>query len=491
VSRFAAAAAATLVLALAGACSDGNDNSEPSSAPTAGSTSTSATDEPTPTAGSVSDPPATPDPAGPVTEPVVPPPPVVAPTPTTSGTAPSPTATTTVGRRPGAVRGLRVLRQLDGRVLLAWQAPRGGTPATGYRLAWPGGGRTLPATSTATWASGLDNGVPTSLAVWALNEHGAGPRRNVVAEAAGRPDVPLLDEPIVADAAGGTVKHVTVAWVAVAPNGPGPVEYFVEAAGGRTICGGSGWTTGTSCSDTLPNDGSTTSYTVRARNAEATSGRSAPTPFTSAASAPRTVEAAAPPEGVSMLRAVATGVGGQARVTFDVGSSHGRENVIHCMPSCGNLASVQVSTTGASDVSFLLGGLVDGNVSTIMVWTCNGSSGSAQTGASCSASTTDPATTFGPLGTPTVDAHVQGACFEWRVRGDANGKPAMLVILAQGFTQSWTITGSATRVGSYCPGFGQTRTFTVRIEDSSATAEQPLDRGSRQASTTALTTTAP
>lgn len=489
--RLGAVAAATLVLALVGGCGDDEDRSQPSasrsdsasSAPEVSTPVEDPTSEPTgtPTTDATTEP--TPDPVDTLS-------PAAVPTTSAGGAALSPSpATASPVRRPGAVRGLRVVRQLDGRVLLAWQAPRSsGSPVTGYRIATSGTGRIVQVASTTAWVTGLENGAPASFGVWAVNAKGEGPRSVVLGQGAGRPDVPVLDDPVIANSADRAVKHVMVRWGAVAPNGPGPVEYSVTASGGRQVCGGSGWTTSASCSDSVPNDGHLTSYTVRARNAEATSGRSAPGHFTSAASGPATVEAAATPHGVTNLRAVATGADGQARVTFDVGPSHGRENVILCSPGCGNLASTRVSTTGAAGVSFLINGFPDGNLSSVSVWTCNGSSGSAQSGSSCSASVTDQVSTFGPLGTPTVNVHPHDTCFEWQVSGDANGKPATLVILAQGFAQTWVITGPATRIGSYCPGFGQTRTFTVLLQDSGASSEQPVDRGTRQASTTALTT---
>lgn len=391
---------------------------------------------------------------------------------------PSNKTTATPDRVPDAVVNLRVVRQLDAQVDLEWTAPTGDfSKITDYYVTWPGSGSIQHSGGRTSFsAKGLANGTPTTFQVWAVNAKGQGPKVPVTGEGAGKPERPVMDEPGIANPTDPAQKAVTISWGAVGPNGPGPVEYYVTKTGGLQVCPGSGWTQVTSCTDSLPNNGATTSYTVRARNAEATKGRAPESNYTSAESDPKNVEAAAPPDGVSDLTAVATGVDGQTRVTFDVGASHGSENVIHCTPGCGNLASTSVSNSGVSNVSFLLGGLSDGDSSTIQVWTCNGSSGSAQTGSACSAKSSDATTTFGPLGVPNVSVSTSDTCFNWSVSGNANGKTATMTLSTSGFSRSWTFTKTLSDSGNYCPGYNQTRNFTLQITDSASTAEQPQNR---------------
>lgn len=396
-------------------------------------------------------------------------------------------------RVPDAVVNLHVVQQIDGQVNLEWTAPTGNfSRITDYYVTWPGSGSIQHSGGRTSFpAKGLANGTPTTFQVWAVNTKGQGPKVPVTGEGAGKPERPVLGEPEIPNPTDPAQKAVTIGWGAVGPNGPGPVEYFVTKTGNQQVCPGNGWTQGTSCTDSLPNNGDTTSYTVRARNAEATKGRAPASNYTSAESDPKTVEAAAPPDGVNNLTAVATGVDGQTRVTFDVGASHGKENVIHCTPGCGNLASTSVSNGGVSNVSFLLGGLSDGVSSNIQVWTCNGSSGGTQTGSACSSKSADQTTTFGPLGTPSIGVSTSGTCFTFTANGNANGKDATLTVSTSDYSRSWTFSGSQSVTDNHCPGYNQTRNFTVRIVDSGSTAEQPQNRGSEQDSSGNKTTPNP
>lgn len=398
----------------------------------------------------------------------------------------------TPDRVPDAVVNLHVVKQMDHNVVLEWTRPQGDfSNISDYNITWKGAGRIHSSKGRTTFTAPLAaNGAPVDFSVWGINEKGPGAKTSVTGEGAGKPDAPVLHEPGLVNAVDLNQKAVTISWDPVGPNGPGPTEYYVTRNGGEQVCAGSGWTQATQCTDSLPNNGETTSYRVKARNAEATRGRAPEQDYVSADSQPKTVEAAARPEGVSNLKAIATGTDGQTRVTFDVGPSHGKENVIHCTPGCGNL-NTRVSTSGMSGASFLLGGLSDGDASTIKVWTCNGSSGNAQTGESCSPESTDQTTTFGPLPTPSVSVSTSETCFNWSVSGNANGKSATMTLSTSGYSQSWTFTKTASHSGSYCPGYSQTRNFTVRLVDSGPTAEQPQDRGTKQDSSGNHTTPNP
>lgn len=407
---------------------------------------------------------------------------------------PSNSTTWSADRVPDAVVNLRVVEQLDKKVLLEWVAPTGDFSAIeDYNLSWPGSGSIRSSRGQRTFLAPLsDNGAPTAFSVWAINSKGPGPKTTVTGEGAGRPEVPSMADPVTANAADKSQKAVTISWSAVGPNGPGPTEYYVTKDGGQQVCAGSGWTQATQCTDSLPNDGSVTSYRVRARNAEATAGRGPEGNYVSADSSPKTVEAAAPPEGVvGNIVAVATGTSGQARVTFSVGPSYGKENEIHCAPSCGNLATRKVSTSGASNLTFLIPNLSNGDATPIRIWTCNGSSGGSQTGSACSPEKSDNTTTFGPLGVPSISVNTSGQCFNINASGNANGKSATLTVSTSGYNRSWTFTKSQNVSDSYCPGYDQTRNFTVRIQDSGSTSEQPQNRGSEQATSGNRTTPNP
>ncbi|WP_225869039.1 Ig-like domain-containing protein, partial [Nocardioides sp. Root79] len=401
----------------------------------------------------------------------------------------------TPDRVPDQVVGLKVVEQRDKQVLLEWSAPDGNFSAIeDYNVSWPGSGSIRSTHGKTSFPAPVSaNGEPTTFSVWAVNSKGPGPKSPVTGEGAGKPDAPVLDKPGLTNAADQNQKAVTISWSAVPPNGPGPTEYYVTKDGSKQVCPGSGWTQAISCPDALPNDGTTTSYTVRARNAEATAGRGTESNYVSADSSPVSVEAAAPPEGVSNLKAVATGNDGQARVTFDVGPSHGKTNQINCTPSCGNLQATSVDNAGRSGLSFDLPGLSNGSTTTVTIWTCNGSSGSEQTGSACSGKTSDTTVTYGPLSNPGISVSGSGQCLYPSASGNGNGKDARLVLYENGSvidSTGWS-RGPLSLSPNRCLGYSQSRSYRVELQDSGETAEQPNNRADRAAGPVSATTDPP
>nr|WP_246319969.1 Ig-like domain-containing protein [Nocardioides kongjuensis] len=406
---------------------------------------------------------------------------------------PSNAVTAKPDRVPDAVTGLTVTKQHDREVELSWSPPadQSYSAIKEYRISWPGAGaiQAVPSGARSYTAKIPDNGQNVTFEVWAYNEQGDGPKSSVTGMGAGKPEVPALNPPQTSDTAGRANKAVTISWGAVGANGPDPVQYEVtRTAGGssKVVCS---WITATSCADTLGNDGTVYSYVVRARNAEATSGRGdAPDLHTSATSAPKTVEAAAVPETVTGMNVVATGTNQQVRATFNVGASHGKTNKIECQPGCGSLSPTTVGTGGQSGVTFTVNAGANGSTAVVRVRTCNGAADSAL---ACSPWVQDSTTPFGPLGNPSISVSTSDQCFNFTGSADANGKQATVTVSTSGYSRSWSGNGTIGYSGQYCPGYDQTRNFTVKFDDSPATTEQNQDRGSQQTSSGNKTTPSP
>lgn len=403
-----------------------------------------------------------------------------------------PAATGIADTTPGQVNNLRVTLQRDHAVTLEWDPPTGEGDAyseiENYYISWPDGGtKELPAGTSKFIAAVKDNGEPVNFKVWAANGAGmqvpSSERAVIPGMGAGRPEPPAFNTPVTSNRPGNDSKSVTLSWGPVAANGPPTVEYQVLKSGTSTpICA---WSAKTTCSDDLVNDGSTTSYRVQARNGEGADGNTRENNkqlHWSSLSAATMVEAAATPDEADITEFVATGNDGQAKVTFDVGESHGQTNTIQCEPNCGTLGSTTVSNSGQSGLTATIGGYGNGQNATFRVRTCNGSSENEQTGPACSAWVSETTTPYGPIPNPTLNVSGSGQCLNWSFSGNANGKPVRYVLTMNGATISngTSGNGSYNDGGQQCPGYSQTRNFQLVISD---TAPAPGQTGPRQSRT--------
>jgi hypothetical protein len=386
----------------------------------------------------------------------------------------------------GAVRALHVVHQRDQQVRVAWSRPAVGRP-TAYRVKYRGKVLIVPRTVRRVTLAGLPDGTAFPVTVRAVKRSSAGAARSVWAMAAGRPATPAAPSISLTDTPSG--KAVSVSWDAVAPNGPGPVEYQVVRDGVLVACA---WTTATNCTHMEAYDGLVHAFAVRARNAEETSLREAGTPgfHTSGWSATRPAELASTPDAMSIGSFVATGSNQEVRVSFTSGVSHGATNRVECTVNGATCAGSPWTypVTGASDTKTLATSVPNGSMATIRLRACNGSSGSAQTGATCSAWVQAATTPYGPIGTPSISVasssdHVVGSA-SW----NANGKPVDVVITRNG-SQIYSSNG----VGSgSIPindpiGYSQSGTYVITVSDTALWPGQTSARASKSASAVATT----
>ncbi|MEU6138148.1 Ig-like domain-containing protein [Nocardioides sp. NPDC047086] len=381
----------------------------------------------------------------------------------------------------GPVQSLRVTRQRDHKVELSWAPPAACdcSDVQKYRISWPGGGiKDISAGQTTYPAAVSSNGDPVQFTVVPLNDKGVktnkGPSATVEGMGAGKPDTPATPTFEWANTANNSGKAVTVSWSPVAANGPAPVTYEVRRTGGtgeKIVCS---WVTETSCRDDVANDGTIYTYAVRARNAEATSPREtgsggSPEAHISSYSAGGKVEAAATPDAVSFASATPTGANGTAEIVFTPRASHGKTNRVECVRNGSSCGSWTYSPEGAGQQTKTITGFTNGTSTQVQLRACNDSSGGAGAGDSCGAPTSKNVTTYGPLGTPSISASVDGNKVNWRVSYNPNGKAATVTVKRGGteVSQFGTGTGAGSRSGTdTAPEWNKSYTYTVTISDS-------------------------
>jgi hypothetical protein len=199
-----------------------------------------------------------------------------------------------------------------------------------------------------------------------------------------------------------------------------------------------------------------------------------------------TCRAASGPSGIGQLSAVGTAASGQVKVTFTVGSAPMAQQV-QCRPSCGNLASTDASAEGHSGRTYTLGGLSDGQPSVVDLRSCLAAHPTI-----CSTWTSDAATPYGAIPTPTLSLNASGQCIQWAASGGVAGKQVTVVVRLDGAQiESSTASAAFARSGVQCVGYSQTRTISVSVYDSSVTSEQPVPRSAASASKSATTPAAP
>ncbi|WP_018682475.1 Ig-like domain-containing protein [Actinokineospora enzanensis] len=375
------------------------------------------------------------------------------------GSAPS-----TPDEVPGAVGGLTASQPRDGAVQLNWTEPHNeGSEILRYEITWTGGGRTTASGgATGATATGLDNDTVYTFTVVAVNAQGPGPAATTTGQAAGVPARPAAPTFTAAQSADSSSRAVQVSWNAVGPNGPGPVTYTVNRSGGgrdKVVCAN---VSGTSCADDgLANDGTIYTYTVTATN-------SAPGDnHTSPPSPGAEMEATATPDPfTSSFKAEATGVDGQAKISFDAPASHGRSNTVTCTWGGGNSCGTwNYDPEGRNNVEYTVNGLPNGKETAISLRTCNGSGGGAYAGDPCNAPGTASVTTFGPMQDLQVELTTTSQDVNIDVSVDPNGKPAQVRVQSAKNDQTFT-----TEVGVWSKkladndiGYDTTDTVTVTV----------------------------
>ncbi|MBX6750441.1 MAG: fibronectin type III domain-containing protein, partial [Micromonosporaceae bacterium] len=363
---------------------------------------------------------------------------------------------------PGAVTGLITSNPQDGTLDLSWVAPPNeGTPVQRYEISWSGGGQGT-ASGTSFTATGLDNNTQYTFTVIAVNAKGPGPATQVVGQSAGAPAAPAGPTFTTVNSADATSRAVTVSWPAVSPNGPGPTTYTLTRTGGGTVVVCENVTV-TSCPDDgIANDGTIYTYTVTAANAAAAGGLghvSPPSPGTQ-------MEATATPDPITGFSVTPTGVDGQALVTFNAPASHGAISTTTCTWNGNSCGTWSYPVGGQSGITRTITGLPNGQMVTVTLQTCNGSSGGYGAGTPCNTPVSATVTTYGQMHSLSITGGGSGPNVSFTVSVNPNGKPATVRVQSWGRDQTFT-TGVGVWSQTFTDniGYSQSDTVTVTVSD--------------------------
>jgi hypothetical protein len=373
----------------------------------------------------------------------------------------------------------QVVLQRDNALTVQWAppAPCDCSAVQKYRVSWPGGVKDLPADTRQTVVS-APNGDEITVKIMALNKKGVqtnnGPSTSVTGTGAGKPATPGSPSLSSADRPGNASKAIGISWAPVGPNGPGPVSYQVQRTGGAGTTVVCAWTTATSCADDVTNDGTTYTYAVQAKNAEADSPREATAGgqalHISPYGAGRAIEASAPPNAPVITSLTPTGQDGTATLKFDVGASHGKSNTVTCSSSAGACGTWTFPTGGQSGVTKTVTGLPDGSSSTVTLKACNGGTANL-----CATSNTASVVTYGPIGAISINATPDSPAngdntTSWSISVDPNGAPVHWVvrssangIVAQGDSGN----GAFSRSGGETLPYNTSVTYSLNVTDAS------------------------
>jgi large repetitive protein len=381
---------------------------------------------------------------------------------------------------PGAVTDLAATDPQNGTLHLAWTAaPDPGTPILDYAVTWSGGGsQTVQGTSMT--ATGLNNDVPDTFTVIAVNLKGPGPAATVSGESAGAPAAPQAPTFSADESADPASRTVKISWAPVDPNGPPSTTYTLTRTGDgtRVVCSG---TEDTSCDDDgIANDGTIYTYTVTAANPDAATDAA---DHTSPPSPGTRMEATNTPGPIDNLSVSPTGVSGQATVDFDAPPSYGASSTVSCTYNGASCGSWSFPTGGSNGVSETVNGLPNGQDVTVSLQDCNGSQQLDQSGSPCDTAATADVTVYGPLSQPSISASANGQNVDFTVSVDPDGKAATVQVTTSRQSQTFTTgVGEFTWSGSDSMGYSATDTISVTVSDSG--------RGS-QSNSTQVTTPPP
>jgi large repetitive protein len=364
---------------------------------------------------------------------------------------------------PGAVTGLVTGNPQDGTLDLTWVAPpNDGTPVERYDVTWSGGGA-ASTSGVGFTATGLDNNTVYTFTVVAINAAGPGPGSQATGQSAGAPPPPQAPTFDTVNSADNTTRAVVVSWPAVDPNGPGPTTYTLTRTGNGTVtvCAD---VTATSCADDgIAHDGTVYTYTVTAANAAAAGGSghvSPPSPGTQ-------MEATATPDPITNYSVTATGVDGQAQVSFNAPASHGATNTVTCTWSGNSCGTWSFPVAGQSGVTQTIAGLPNGQSVTVSLQACNGSSGGTGAGTPCNTPVSAAVTTYGPMHSLTISTSASGPNVHYTVSVNPNGRSATVRVQSTAGRDQTFTTGVGVWSMNFTDNVGHstTNTITVTVSD--------------------------
>ena len=382
-----------------------------------------------------------------------------------------------------------------GSLKLTWTPPADTSSPVGfvYTITWNGGKKTVSGrASTEALLTDLPNDTPLNFTVWTQNQasNGPGAPQPVPGEAAGKPSDPTwpLETALppafeATNVAGSSQRAVTVHWNGVDSNGPKPTHYTVTRTGASTpVCPD---VTETNCVDpnNIQNDGTRYVYSVVAWNSAGVDAARR-SDFSSSVVAGPPMQASAQPDGISGLSAAPTGGDQQAKLTFDLGASHGTTSIVKCSVTVAGStahdctpAQWTFDTSAHGQVSETVSGLTNGSQATFSLTACNDTTTAQHdvySGNPCrQAATTVSATPYGDFAAPQVTLTHVGNLMTWTVVGNANGRDVNVHLTDQQHALDTTL---AQPVGPM--NYSGSSTFTLPPDTTDVVTAAVTDTGS-------------
>jgi hypothetical protein len=179
------------------------------------------------------------------------------------------------------------------------------------------------------------------------------------------------------------------------------------------------------------------------------------------------MEATATPDPIVTYSIAATGVDGQAQLSFDVPPSYGASSTVNCSFSGGSCGSWSYPVGGQSGVVRTIGGLSNGVNTAVSLQVCNGSSGGAGAGTPCNTPVARNVTSYGNMNNLNITINsANGPSVTFTVSVNPNGKPATVRVQSSGRDTTFT-TGNGAGSWQYTDnvGYNATDNITVTVSD--------------------------
>ncbi len=352
---------------------------------------------------------------------------------------------------PGQVGPISMIRPGDHVLKIAWGKPRGSATIDHYVVAF--GGQRREFTGTTATITGLDNNVAYRFTISAVNKVGNGPPRTSAPMQSqgpiGRPAAPNVDDPPGAP----DTANLVISWPPVPPNGPGPVFYRV-LHNGVAIPGCDGIQAASCTLTGIPYDGGRHTFQVGV-NVEGEVPIYGPE---------REYFAVGRPDPWSAWQLDPTGQDGQARASFTVPESRGKESRVAILVD-GQVVKQLDARSGGRSETLSLG--QNAQAYSVQLSLCNETD-------RCSQSAAQSVTPYGPLRQSdlvAVNAEVNGRDIRWRVTVNSEGDPAYVSVEGNSGRRDTVRSGSPGAVDLYTPwrtiGYSSTETVRVTLADDS------------------------
>jgi len=315
---------------------------------------------------------------------------------------------------PGAPAWVQVSDPQDHSVLVSWgKIANDGSAIKVIHVTAAGTTQSVGAGKTSIRVNVPSNNDVYTFSVAGENDYAIGPAAADQGQSSGKPAGLSVAAPNPGAAVGATT-NVTVSWSLSSPEGPTPVSYDVARSDGKNVCAN---VTRTSCvDDTVRFDGTSYTYLVTATNATGGAAHSA-----SARSSAWAAVGTPDNWNNAAFAAAPTGRDGEVLLTYTVPPSRGGTSKLDLLRNGTVVGHPPSPGVNGGATSYRVTGMTDGTSYSYSLRVCNevrcGSPSAARS-----------ATSFGPLGNPSVSATHSADEVTGKATGNGNGATATLTL---------------------------------------------------------------